>query len=145
MRMLSRLSGAACDLRGGASGEISLNKACMSTVSHPCETVDELLLPLCHSASAIVDHRDLIQTLFQSLASRASFALYPVGCHHFSYSNTPAFAISLDVLRSGRLPRRLVTVICDSVRVNSDFNVKREAWRPNRVPRPKVIRTDRDF
>ena len=73
-----------------------------------------LLLPLlCLSASAIVDHCDLIQTLTQYMASRASFALYAVGCHYFSDVNAPASAIILDVLRSGRLLRRVVTVICD--------------------------------
>ena len=72
-----------------------------------------LLILLYPSASAIVDRRDFIETLTQDLASRASFVLYPVGCLHFPYSNAPDFVISLDVLRSGRLPCWVFTVICD--------------------------------
>ena len=73
-----------------------------------------LLLPLlCRSASGIVNHRGLIQTLTQNLASRASFALHPVGCHHFPYSDAPASVISSEGLRSGRLPRRVITAIRD--------------------------------
>ena len=73
-----------------------------------------LLLPLLRrSASVIVDHRDLIQTLTQNLTSRASFALHPAGCHHFHYSDAPASVISSEVLRNGRLPRRVITAIRD--------------------------------
>lgn len=79
-----------------------------------------LLLSCCRSDPAPVTQQDLIEVLVQNLASRGNFALYPIGCHHSSYSTTSASVIGWEALVCGRHPRRVITVICDDEEWSSD-------------------------
>ena len=74
------------------------------------------LLRMFHLGSASVSHRVLIYDITQNLASRGGvpFALFPIGCHHSSYSDAPASLINYDVLYVSRYPPRVIVVICEA-------------------------------